>query len=285
MTIRDIFVPLFQGIAFDSQLEVAADVALRLQAHTNVVFTRPDPFIAAAMVPEMIAATGAVAEAIETEGKRAEAAALEAFNRWRTAYGLVAEDGAAPADSIAAAWHERIGSIAATVVEVGRLSDLAIIPQPDPYEIATEEAFAAAVFETGRPAIVTPTRVRQSIFHHIVVAWNGSLQAARAINGAMPLLRQAEKVSIFAPSEDTEAINYRRGLIEHLSWHGIEAEYLHTDDKPADVGKALTNSAAATHATMIVMGAYSHSRIREAVLGGVTRHVLKHTDIPVLMMH
>ena len=285
MTIRDVFVPLFPGIPFATQLEVAADLALRLKAHTNVVFTRPDPVIAAAMVPEMIAATGVVADAIETEGKRAQAAAFDAFDRWRTAYGLVAADGEEAANSTAAAWHERVGSIAATLVELGRLCDLAIIPKPDPYEIVTEEAFAAAIFETGRPAIVTPASVRQSIFHHVIVAWNGSLQAARAVDGAMPLLRQAEKVSIFAPSEDAEAISYKPGLLEHLSWHGIQAEYLDTQKEPANVGKALTDSATAAHATMIVMGAYSHSRIREAVLGGVTRHVLKHADIPVLMMH
>jgi nucleotide-binding universal stress UspA family protein len=101
----------------------------------------------------------------------------------------------------------------------------------------------------------------------------------------MPLLRQAEKVSIFAPFADSEAMFYKLGLLEHLSWHGIQAEHLDTQKKPADIGKALTDGAATAHATLIVMGAYSHSRIREAVLGGVTRHVLRHADIPVLMMH
>jgi len=285
MTIRDVFVPLFPSIPFEAQLQVAADIALQIKAHTNVVFTRPDPVITAALVPEMVAAAGVVAEAIETEGKRAQAAAFESFDQWRTAYGLLpgAED--VPANSTAAAWHERVGSIAATIVEIGRLCDLAIIPKPDPYEVATEEAFAAAVFEAGRPTLLTPPSVRQSIFHHMVVAWNGSLQAARAIDGAMPLLRQAEKVSIFAPLEDTEAMSYRLGLLEHLSWHGIQAEYLNTQKNPADMGRALMDGAAAAHATLIVMGAYSHSRIREAVLGGVTRHVVKNADIPVLMMH
>ena len=285
MTIRDVFVPLFPSIPFDAQLEVAADLALQLKTHTNVVFTRPDPVMAAAMVPEMVAAAGVVAESIETDGKRAQAAAFEAFDRWRTAYGLLPAEDELPANSTAAAWHERVGSIAATMIEIGRLCDLAIIPKPDPYEIVTEEAFAASVFDTGRPAIITPVSVRQSIFHHMVIAWNGSLQAARAIDGAMPLLRQAEKVSIFAPSEGKEGLFYRLGLLEHLSWHGIRAECLETGRMPADVGKALTDGATAAHATMIVMGAYSHSRLREAILGGVTRHVIKQADIPVLMMH
>jgi hypothetical protein len=285
MTIRDVFVPLFPGISFEAQLEVASELALQLKAHTNVVFTRPDPVVTAALVPEMVAAAGVVAAAIETEGKRAQAAAFEAFERWRTAYGLAPAEDELAANSSAAAWHERIGSIAATMIEVGRLCDLAIIPQPDPNEVVTGEAFAAAVFDSGRPAIVTPASVRQSIFHHVVVAWNGSPQAARAIDGAMPLLRQAEKVSIFAPTEDAEAMFCKLGLLQHLSWHGIRAEFMDTQGKPADIGEALTDSVASAHATMIVMGAYSRSRIREAVLGGVTHHVIKHTDIPVLMMH
>lgn len=285
MTIRDVLVPLFPGVPFDAQLEVAADLALRIKAHTNVVFTRPDPVIAAAMVPEMVAAASVVAEAIEVEGKRAQAAAFEAVDRWRIAYGLLAAEEDVPAGSTAAAWHERVGSIAGTMVEIGRLCDIAILPKPDSYEAVTEEAFAAMVFDTGRPAIVTPRSVPLSLFHHIVVAWNGSLQAARAIDGAMPILRQAEKVSIFAPSEDVEGMSYRLGLLEHLSWHGIAAEYLDTENEPADIGKALLDSTTAAHGTMIVMGAYSHSRIREAVLGGVTRHVLRHADVPVLMMH
>jgi len=285
MTIRDVFVPLFQGVPFEAQLGVAADLAIQFKTHTNVVFTRPDPVIAASMVPEMVAAAGVVAEAIETEGKLAQAAAFEAFDQWRTAYGLLPAADETPANSTAATWHQRVGSVAATMIEVGRLCDLAVVPKPDRYEVITEEAFAVSVFETGRPAIVTPASVKQSIFHHVVVAWNGSLQAAKAIDGAMPLLRQAEKVSIFAPFEDTAVLFDKLGLMEHLSWHGIQAEYLDTERKPADVGKSLTDSATAAHATMIVMGAYTHSRIREAVLGGVTRHVIKQADIPVLMMH
>ena len=283
MTIRDIFVPLFSGIPFAAQLEVTADLALRLGAHVNVAFTRPDPVIAAAAVPEMIAAAGVVSEAIENEGKRAQSAAFEEFDRWRTAYGfLPTENNAAEA---AATWHERVGTVAATVVEIGRLCELAIIAKPDSYEIVTEEAFAAAVFEAGCPTLVTPTRVPQSLFHHVVIAWNGTLQAARALHGAMPIIRQAEKVSIFAPLEDTEARSCSPNLIEYLSWHSVQAEYLETAGKVDDVGKALLNGAAESHATMIVMGAYSRSRIREAVLGGVTRHVLRHADIPVLMAH
>jgi nucleotide-binding universal stress UspA family protein len=285
MTIRDMFVPVFSGVPFTAQLEVAADLALRLKAHVNVVFTRPDPLIAAAVLPEMIGAAGVACEAIEIEGKRAQATAYDEFDRWRTAYGLLPAPNEASATSIAAAWHERVGRVDSTVIDIGRLSDLVIVAKPDPYEVVTEEAFAAAVFETGRPTLVMPPMGPQCPLHHIVIAWNGSLQAARAVAGALPLLRQAETISIFAPSEETEAMSCEPDLIEHLSWHGIQTKYFKIEGRIDDVGETLLECAAVGHATMIVMGAYSHSRIREAVLGGVTRHVLKHADIPVLMTH
>ena len=285
MTIRDIFVPVFPGLPFAPQLDVAADLALRLKAHINAVFTRPDPLFAAAAVPEMIAAAGVVADTIERDGKHAAVAAFAAFDRWRTAYGLVPDENEPAENSIAATWHERVAPVEATIAQVGRLSDLVIVVKPDPYEIVTEEAFVAAVFETGRPTLVLPPRVPQCLFHHVVIAWNGSLQAARAIDGAMPVLYHADKVSIFASLETAEAISQPLGLIEHLARHGIEAGCLKIEGTGDDVGEALLQSAAESHATMIVMGAYAHSRAREAILGGVTRHVLKHADIPVLMMH
>jgi nucleotide-binding universal stress UspA family protein len=285
MTIRDICVPLFPDVPFAAQLEVAADFALRFKAHVNVVFTRPDPAIAAATIPEIIAATGVVSEAIEIEGIRAQNAALEEFERWRTAYGLKPEGGDAAVEGAGAAWHHRVGTVGDTVVDIGRVCDLAVISQPNAYEMMTEEAFAAAVFETGCPTLITPNRVPQSPMRNIVVAWNGTLQAARALRGAMPMLREADTVSIFAPFEDPQTMSREPGPIEYLSRHGVSADCLKVEGKIDNVGKTLLETADTNHATMIVMGAYSHSRIREAVLGGVTRHVLRHAEIPVLMMH
>jgi nucleotide-binding universal stress UspA family protein len=88
----------------------------------------------------------------------------------------------------------------------------------------------------------------------------------------MPILRQAENVSIYAPAEEDGGAPHVLDLLEHLSWHGIAAEYLDTDNKRANIGEALLECAKSAHATMIVMGAYSHSRLREAVLGGVMMH-------------
>lgn len=285
MSIRDIFVPLFQHIDFEPQFDAAARLASSLNAQVNVVFTRPDAIIAAASVPDMLVAAGIVVEAIEQEGKIAEDSAMVQFEQWRVANGLVGATKTQASSHVGATWHERIGSAAKTVVDIGRVSDLIIIGRPDPYEVVTEEIFTAAIYSTGQPTMIVPDRLTGDPLDHVVIAWNGSLEAARAVDGAMPMLRIAKRVSIFTVPDNPKYLTHDLGLIEHLSHHGIHAECLHPMSRSNDIGKLLIETAADARASMIVMGAYTHHRVREAFLGGVTHQVLKSAEIPVVMMH
>jgi nucleotide-binding universal stress UspA family protein len=141
------------------------------------------------------------------------------------------------------------------------------------------------VFDTGRPTLILPKAAPSDPLNHVMIALNSSIEATRAVAGAMPLLRHAKQVSIFtAPAHTDEAIKDLY-LGEQLAWHGIRSHYLSLDIDAHSVGAALLEAARAERATMIVMGAYTHSRVREMLLGGVTRHILKHTAVPVLMMH
>jgi len=274
MSIRDIFVPLAPAIDFDPQLDAAARLASRLNAQVNVVFTRPDAVMTAANVPEMLAAAGVVVEVVEHESKLAETSAIIQFEEWRAANSLVG-----------ATWHERIGSITEAIIEVGRVSDLIVIGRSDPYEVVTEEMFTAAIYSTGRPTMIVPDRLVGDPLDHILIAWNGSLEAARAIAGAMPMLEAAGRVSIFTVPENPKALYHHLGLIDYLKHHDVHAEWVEPSFGSSDLGLRLMKTAANEKASMIVMGAYTHHRVREAFLGGVTQHVLKHTDIPILMMH
>jgi nucleotide-binding universal stress UspA family protein len=285
MTIRDIFVPLFQHVDGAPQLDAAARLASSLNAQINVVFTRPDAIIAAAAVPDMLVAAGVVVDAIEQEGKLAEGSAMTQFKQWRIANGLVGATKTEASSHVGATWHERVGRVTKTITDVGRVSDLIVIGRPDPSEAATEEMFTAAIYSTGQPTMIVPDRTTSDPLDHVVIAWNGSLEAARAVDGAMPMLRIAKRVSIFTVPENPEKLTHQLGLIEHLSHHDIHAEYLPLGSSSGDIGKLLLESASNAGATMIVMGAYTHHRVREAFLGGVTHHVLKSAEIPVVMMH
>jgi nucleotide-binding universal stress UspA family protein len=284
MIIRDMFVPVFANVGFEAQLDAASQLARQFNSHINVVFTRPDPATAAAAVPEMVVAGGVMLEAIEIEGKAAQAKAHVKFEAWRVANDLVAADDEDCVQIVGASWYERVGLLEKAIIEIGRVSDLIIINYPDPYEPITDRAFAAAVFETGCPTLLVPKTLDGDFTRHIIIAWNGSLEAARAIDRAMPLLCKAERASIFtAPKAERDAGDL--GLIRHLRWHGIRADHLSPEADPGAVGAALIDTAANENASMIVMGAYTHSRLRETLLGGVTRHVIKAAAIPVLMMH
>jgi nucleotide-binding universal stress UspA family protein len=283
MAIRNIFIPVFRGAPFRTQLDAALQLCTKDAAHINVVFVRPDAAAIAASIPDMLVAAGISVEHIESEGLAAEAEAKAEFEKWRVANGI--KSGLVGTDVSSATWRERVGPLEAVVVEVGRLSDLTILARPDVYETDVYRAFDAAVFESGRPALIVPDHLPQKILDHIIVAWNSSLQATRAIAGALPLLRIADQVSVFtAPTHADEAIRDLY-LGEQLAWHGIRANYLTPVTENESVGEALLGAAREQQATMLVMGAYTHSRIREMLLGGVTRHILRHADIPALMMH
>jgi nucleotide-binding universal stress UspA family protein len=119
----------------------------------------------------------------------------------------------------------------------------------------------------------------------VLVAWNGSLEASRAVLGAIPLLHQSDRVSIFsAPQYRSEGTD-PADLAESLQWHGIRARLIPGPREESSTGAALISAAVEQQATMIVMGAYTHNRLRQSFLGGVTKHLLAHAPVPLLMSH
>jgi nucleotide-binding universal stress UspA family protein len=284
MTIRDIFVPLTQAINFDPQFDAAARLAAKLNAQVNIVFTRPNAVMAAAGVPDMPAAAGVFGEAVEHESGLAETSAMTQFERWRTANGLVGATKTQASSHVGAVWHERIGLVTDTIVEIGRVSDLIVIGRPDPYQLVTEEIFTASIYSTSSPTMIVPDRLADDDpLEHVLIAWNGSVEAARAVAGAMPMLEAAKRVSLFSMPQNRKANH--PGLIAHLERHDIHAEWVHPNSWSSDIGLLLIKAVADEKASMIVMGAYTHHRMREALLGGVTHHVLKYCEVPVVMMH
>ena len=126
---------------------------------------------------------------------------------------------------------------------------------------------------------------------NIVVAWNGTPESAHALAAAMPLLAQADTVSVLShhpgsnghvgATDETDV----HGLIAYLGWHGIAARIPPQAPEGHHVGQALVAGAVAASADLLVMGAYGHSRLREMVFGGATRHVVEDGTLPTLLMH
>ena len=183
--------------------------------------------------------------------------------------------------------------VADTVIGMGRMHDLIITGQPPHEEEPDQEADFAdrLVMESGRPVLFVPrTGEAKAQFDHIVVGWNGTREAARALHDAMELLKRANRVDLVrvdgVPEEGEEEALDVETLVDLLRRHAVSARAsIIPQDGHADPGAALMAHADAQRADLLVMGAWGHSRLREYVFGGATRHVLQEMSRPVLMSH
>ena len=190
-------------------------------------------------------------------------------------------------------WEWRIGEgdAADLLGMAARLQDLIIVGQSD-WE-HTESAWDVAermVLTSGKPTVVVPRgSAVETAGKNVLVAWNGSREAAEALLAARPFLKNADRVTVMA-GQGRETLPTRTNVPKldvsaYLSRHGITATYQPLEDPDTDAGEAIIAAATELRADLIVMGAYGRSWVTEWLLGGATRHILKAAPIPVLMVH
>ncbi|KQT59913.1 universal stress protein UspA [Methylobacterium sp. Leaf456] len=176
--------------------------------------------------------------------------------------------------------------LVARLSALARLHDLTILDAEPLAVLPDRDVIEGLLFESGRPLIVVPPGGDTFQARRIIVAWDGSAQAARAANDALPFLRAAEAVALVCVDEP-ERLQDRVPGVEfapHLARHGVTVT---VEDRPADgdAAEALRRAAAGFRADLIVMGAFRHSRLREWILGGVTQSLLARCDLPLFMAH
>ncbi len=287
MVIKTILTLLSGAAADRLRLDVALAVARNFGAHIEALHARGDPRNAVPITVEGM--SGALVEEImtlaENEAGDQSAAARATFDSWLASADIERRDAPATGAGVTAAWLEETGREDELIVNYGRLADLIVEARPTPGDFGTEVAVEAAIFDTGRPVLLVAPEPRPVIGENVAIFWNGSAQAARAVAGALPLLSRAKAVNVLWVGEAGGPERTRKGLPNYLSWHGIEAAV--SDFKPDSraVGQALLEEAERVGADLLVMGAYTHSRLRRMVLGGVTKHVLGNATLPVLMAH
>jgi nucleotide-binding universal stress UspA family protein len=170
--------------------------------------------------------------------------------------------------------------------EVGRharYADLTIVGQVAP---GAPDHVVETVMNTGRPLLAVPRHGRYPrVGSRVLVAWNGSREATRAVFDALPLLALASAVTVMTmDAEDGDRVpGADIGLT--LARHGVKVEVMHSTLGGIDAGNALLSRAADQGADLLVMGAFGHSPLREKVLGGATRHILDHMTVPVFLSH
>ena len=187
----------------------------------------------------------------------------------------------------------QVGSVVDVVANAARFADIVVLPQPygEGRGIDSEAVIEAAMFEGRAPVMVLPDAATPSSLtapKRIVLAWNQSNEALAATHAALPLLKTADMVNVTVvdpPSHGPERSDPGGILSQWLVRHGCKAEVSVLTLNMPRVSDVLTRHAEETGADMIVMVAYGHSRLREAVLGGATRAMLVKCTVPVLLAH
>lgn len=274
--IKDIIVNLGLGSS-DPAGEYAVSVAEAFGAHLLGVAVSYEPVIPGTVMggipPEVV------------EGQRAESnkkarAAIGRFEQAAKRAGISMETRILSASVSGAA--DQIGRI-------GRRFDLVVVGQPQRKNSVPDEVIDEGVlFESGRPVIFVPFIQKGGMkADRIMVCWDGSRTATRAVADAMPFLKKARQIEIVIISDKPPKKDEMPGadLGQHLARHGLKVEVKRITSPDIGVPSTILSYAADSSADMIVMGGYGHSRLREFVLGGATRGLLESMTVPVLMSH
>ena len=253
-----------------STLETASFASKTLEASVDVVVVKRDPLDALPSFGESI--TGDLAESIIQAAEAAENA-MAAETRSLFAAGPLAGR---------ATFVEATGRDDVFIAENGRLYGLVVLPAPDLNDWEAGR-IASALFETGRPTLIAPPQKPTSVGERIAIFWKSSPQAAKAVWSAMPFLRAAKTVTAFGLG--SEAVATLEALSKALGRAGVTIETAPLQASSGDAGDTLLVAAAEMDADLIVMGAYSHHRLKELILGGVTQHILESVGRPVFLAH
>jgi nucleotide-binding universal stress UspA family protein len=274
--IKDIIVNLGPG-ASDPAGNFAISVAEAFEAHLMGVAFVYDPVIPGTVMG------GIPAEFIESQRAESEKTANAAIARFEQA---------AKRAGISYESRTLSASIAGAADQLGKLTrrfDLAIVGQANRDKAGpTEVVDEGVLFESGRPVIVVPFIQKAGLkLDRIMVCWDGSRTATRAIADALPFMQKAKQVEIVLVTSKGFKADEAPGadLAKHLARHGLQVTLKRITSPDIDVASTVLSYAADSNADMIVMGGYGHSRLREFVLGGVTRGILESMTVPTLMSH
>lgn len=257
-------------------LSVALDLAQAGDAHLIGCAVEAEPKLptyAAAQIP------AEVVDALIEQQHRQVQAAKAAFDKAVAAAGRTERS----------EFMSGRGDPARVIARAGRGCDLIVLGQAKPGEepLEIEELPDNLIMESGRPVLTVPyIGTRQPVGGHVLLCWTDTREAARAMADSVPVLNAASRVTVLTAGTDAPAGEVAGDpAARYLAAHGIQAEVRRASISGIDAGTAILNEASEIGADLIVMGGYGHSRLRETILGGATRTVLKEMTAPVLMSH
>jgi nucleotide-binding universal stress UspA family protein len=273
--IMDLIVNLTEGPDVAGPYAIA--IAEAFDAHVGGVAFAYEPVIPPTIMGGIPAS---LIEAQRADNEKLAADAIAKFDAAAKRAGVSYETRIVSASLAGAA--DRFGAMA-------RRFDLSVIAQAEPDKVAPEELIVeGALFGSGRPVVVVPYIQKGGLkLDRVIVAWDASRNAARAIADAMPFLKKAKAIDVVIVASERPKSDEIPGadIGQHLARHGLKVDVKRIVATDTDVANTILSHAADSSADFIVMGGYGHSRLREFILGGATRGILSSMTIPVLMSH
>lgn len=276
--IKDVVVNLAVGASRDVAANYAISIADTFKAHLAGTAFAYEPIL-----PPVDMGAALPAQFIEqqrSEYRRRADAAVAKFEEAARRAGLSAESRVLDASATGAA-----GQFA----RIARRFDLSVVGQAEPDKDAVADLIIeAALFESGRPVLIVPYIQKAGLkLGRVMVCWDGSRNAARAIADALPFLSRAGAIDVVVIAGEGAKSDELSGadIGHHLARHGLKIEVKRIVTSETDVPSTILSYAADISSDLIVMGGYGHSRLREFVLGGATRGILAAMTVPTLMSH
>ncbi|MFM9865564.1 MAG: universal stress protein [Micropepsaceae bacterium] len=288
MAYRKILVPLTGGARDAPVLRAAFEVAKAFGSHVAAVFVRPDPSEVLPYLGEGVSA-GVVQEIMDASrasANRAAVAARAALDEAARKAGVTTFDIAEAGSGVGASFHVRDGLSEDVIAQEARLSDLVVFDTPvDAKDASTRAMLEAALLNGRKPLLLVPHKPSKIVGAKAAIGWDGGAAAAHAVSAAIPLLARAEAIEILNVTSGPLDVVQMDRLRDYLRLQGLSAAEHGINPGSHGTATALIDGATRSGAGLLVIGGYGHSRLREFVLGGVTRHVFANVTMPVLMAH
>jgi nucleotide-binding universal stress UspA family protein len=287
MPIRKLLVPVMGLPADQAALDLAFRAGRHLDAHVAALYGSYDALGAVAFMDPTASGTLIADAGVKPETSLRLRDARVGYDAAKAKWAVPPRNRPAEGIGFSTSFVIANGRVDDMVAEYGRVADLVVLSLPTAQEETLRATLVhAAIMETGKPVLLTPNKPVEDPFRRIAVAWNGSASAAQTLGHAMSLLGRAEEVTVLDAANPIFAGPPASQAAEYIGWHGVAARVVTVaagTGRPA--GLALLEAAGAAGAGMLVMGAYSQSRVRRMIAGGVTRAVMERTGLPVFMAH
>jgi nucleotide-binding universal stress UspA family protein len=285
--IKTILLPASASAGDPSVFTSALTVARAFGAHLDFLHVRLDTTaLAAATISEDTAPATArgLIDRLEEEADQREQRAAQIFRDFCQRERLQIAEAPAPSLAPSAQWHCEKGSEADWITDYGRAADLLILGRAEGGVSA--EVLETALLNSGRPLFIPSEAPVTTFPETIAIAWKETTEAARAVAAAMPFLSKATRITILRVEEGPEEpAEEEPRVTTGLRWHGFQVSVRRVKPSAKSSPPETLLAAAGEEATLLVMGGYGHSRLREWIFGGFTRRVLRGSPLPVLMVH